>query len=127
MKKILMMGLIISTIVFGNETKTVEKKIDNEISNKEMLDVLNEVMVKAQMDIMSLNEKIKREVKNDEDYKKIKKLITETLEYNKKMSKNIKEQWEIQEINFDKIKENIEKEFTAKPDIIIKTNEKTTK
>ena len=127
MKKILMIGLIISTIVFGNETKTVEKKIDNEISNKEMLNVLSEVMVKVQMDIMRLNEKIKRETKNDEDYEKAKKLITETLEYNKKMSKNIKEQWEIQEINFDKIKENIEKEFTAKPDIIIKTNGKTTK
>ena len=57
-----------------------------------------------------------------------KKYLENLKEINKKIRKDIKEQWENQEINFDKIKENIEKEFTANPNIIIKPdNKKTTK
>lgn len=84
--------------------------------------------------MVKLSEKLKKEIKdnkNNKEYEKIRDLMKETVEYNKKylenlkginerISKNIKEQWESQEMNFDKIKENIEKEFTAKPDIIIK-------
>lgn len=139
MKKFLMLGLLMSVVAFGVEipqqTKIVDEKIDNEMLKKE----INDIIEKAQMDMVKLSEKVKKEIKNDKDYEKIRNLMKETIEYNKKylenlkeinkkIRKDIKEQWENQEINFDKIKENIEKEFTAKPDIIMKNNgEKTTK
>lgn len=131
MKKFLMLGLLMSVVAFGVEipqqTKIVDEKIDNEMLKKE----INDIIEKAQMDMVKLSEKVKKEIKNDKDYEKIRNLMKETVEYNKKylenlkginerIKKDIKEQWEIQEINFDKIKENIEKEFTAKPDIITK-------
>lgn len=131
MKKFLMLGLLMSVVAFGVEipqqTKIVDEKIDNEMLKKE----INDIIEKAQMDMVKLSEKVKKEIKNDKDYEKIRNLMKETIEYNKKylenlkeinkkIRKDIKEQWESQEINFDKIKENIEKEFTAKPDIIIK-------
>lgn len=131
MKKFLMLGLLMSVVAFGVEipqqTKIVDEKIDNEMLKKE----INDIIEKAQMDMVKLSEKVKKEIKNDKDYEKIRNLMKETIEYNKKylenlkeinkkIRKNIKEQWESQEMNFDKIKENIEKEFTAKPDIIIK-------
>ena len=131
MKKFLMLGLLMSVVAFGVEipqqTKIVDEKNDNEMLKKE----INDIIEKAQMDMVKLSEKVKKEIKNDKDYEKIRNLMKETVEYNKKyleklkginerISKNIKEQWESQEMNFDKIKENIEKEFTAKPDIIIK-------
>lgn len=130
MKKFLILGLLMSVVAFGVETsqqsKTVEK-VDNEMLKKE----INDIIEKAQMDMVKLSEKVKKEIKNDKDYEKIRNLMKETIEYNKKylenlkeinkkIRKDIKEQWESQEMNFDKIKENIEKEFTAKPDIIIK-------
>lgn len=139
MKKFLILGLLMSVVAFGVEipqqTKIVDEKIDNEMLKKE----INDIIEKAQMDMVKLSEKVKKEIKNDKDYEKIRNLMKETIEYNKKylenlkeinkkIRKDIKEQWENQEINFDKIKENIEKEFTAKPDIIMKNNgEKTTK
>lgn len=138
MKKFLMLGLLMSVVAFGVEipqqTKIVDEKIDNEMLKKE----INDIIEKAQMDMVKLSEKVKKEIKNDKDYEKIRNLMKETIEYNKKylenlkeinkkIRKDIKEQWESQEMNFDKIKENIEKEFTANPNIIIKTNEKTTK
>ena len=131
MKKFLMLGLLMSVVAFGVEipqqTKIVDEKIDNEMLKKE----INDIIEKAQMDMVKLSEKVKKEIKNDKDYEKIRNLMKETIEYNKKylenlkeinkkIRKDIKEQWESQEINFDKIKENVEKEFTAKPDIIIK-------
>lgn len=131
MKKFLMLGLLMSVVAFGVEipqqTKIVDEKIDNEMLKKE----INDIIEKAQMDMVKLSEKVKKEIKNDKDYEKIRNLMKETVEYNKKylenlkeinekIRKDIKEQWENQEINFDKIKENIEKEFTAKPDIITK-------
>lgn len=131
MKKFLMLGLLMSVVAFGVEipqqTKIVDEKIDNEMLKKE----INDIIEKAQMDMVKLSEKVKKEIKNDKDYEKIRNLMKETIEYNKKYLENlkeinkktrkdIKEQWENQEINFDKIKENIEKEFTAKPDIITK-------
>lgn len=131
MKKFLILGLLMSVVAFGVEipqqTKIVDEKIDNEMLKKE----INDIIEKAQMDMVKLSEKVKKEIKNDKDYEKIRNLMKETIEYNKKylenlkeinkkIRKNIKEQWESQEMNFDKIKENIEKEFTAKPDIIIK-------
>jgi hypothetical protein len=131
MKKFLMLGLLMSVVAFGVEipqqTKIVDEKIDNEMLKKE----INDIIEKAQMDMVKLSEKVKKEIKNDKDYEKIRNLMKETIEYNKKylenlkeinkkIRKDIKEQWESQEMNFDKIKENIEKEFTAKPDIIIK-------
>ena len=128
-----------SVVAFGVEipqqTKIVDEKIDNEMLKKE----INDIIEKAQMDMVKLSEKVKKEIKNDKDYEKIRNLMKETIEYNKKylenlkeinkkIRKDIKEQWENQEINFDKIKENIEKEFTANPNIIIKPdNKKTTK
>lgn len=126
MKKFLMLGLLISVVAFGVE-KTVDKKVDNEMLKEEITNIIE----KAQMDMVKLSEKVKKEIKNDKDYEKIRNLMKETIEYNKKylenlkeinkkIRKDIKEQWENQEINFDKIKENIEKEFTAKPDIITK-------
>lgn len=139
MKKFLILGLLMSVVAFGVEipqqTKIVDEKIDNEMLKKE----INDIIEKAQMDMVKLSEKVKKEIKNDKDYEKIRNLMKETIEYNKKYLENLKEinkkirkdikkQWENQEINFDKIKENIEKEFTAKPDIIMKNNgEKTTK
>ena len=143
MKKFLMLGLLMSVVAFGVETsqqtKTVDEKIDNEMLKKEITNIVEQ----AKMDMVKLSEKLKKEIKdnkdkNNEEYEKIRNLMKETIEYNKKylenlkeinekIRKDIKEQWESQEMNFDKIKENIEKEFTAKPDIIIKTNEKTTK
>lgn len=134
MKKFLMLGLLMSVVAFGVEipqqTKTVDEKVDNEMLKKE----INDIVEQAKMDMVKLSEKLKKEIKdnkNNKEYEKIKDLMKETVEYNKKylenlkginerISKNIKEQWESQEMNFDKIKENIEKEFTAKPDIIIK-------
>lgn len=139
MKKFLMLGLLMSVVAFGVEipqqTKIVDEKIDNEMLKKE----INDIIEKAQMDMVKLSEKVKKEIKSDKDYEKIRNLMKETIEYNKKylenlkeinkkIRKDIKEQWENQEINFDKIKENIEKEFTANPNIIIKPdNKKTTK
>ena len=142
MKKFLILGLLMSVVAFGVETsqqaKTVEK-VDNEMLKKEITNIIEQ----AQMDIVKLSEKLKKEIKdnkdkNNKEYEKIRNLMKETVEYNKKylenlkginerIRKDIKEQWESQEMNFDKIKENIEKEFTAKPDIIMKTNGKTTK
>lgn len=142
MKKFLILGLLMSVVAFGVETsqqaKTVEK-VDNEMLKKEITNIIEQ----AQMDIVKLSEKLKKEIKdnkdkNNKEYEKIRNLMKETVEYNKKylenlkginerIRKDIKEQWESQEMNFDKIKENIEKEFTAKPNIIIKPNEKTTK
>lgn len=134
MKKFLMLGLLMSVVAFGVEipqqTKTVDEKIDNKMLKKE----INDIVEQAKMDMVKLSEKLKKEIKdnkNNKEYEKIRDLMKETVEYNKKylenlkginerISKNIKEQWESQEMNFDKIKENIEKEFTAKPDIIIK-------
>ena len=134
MKKFLMLGLLMSVVAFGVEIpqqpKTVDEKIDNEMLKKEISDIVEQ----AKMDMVKLSEKLKKEIKdnkNNKEYEKIRDLMKETVEYNKKylenlkginerISKNIKEQWESQEMNFDKIKENIEKEFTAKPDIIIK-------
>lgn len=134
MKKFLMLGLLMSVVAFGVEipqqTKTVDEK------------EINDIVKQAKMDMVKLSEKLKKEIKdnkNNKEYEKIRDLMKETVEYNKKylenlkkinerIEKDIKEQWENQEINFDKIKENIEKEFTAKPDIIMKTNgEKITK
>ena len=143
MKKFLMLGLLMSVVAFGVEipqqAKTVDEKVDNKMLKKEITDIVEQ----AQMDMVKLSEKLKKEIKdnkdkNNKEYEKIRKLMKETVEYNKKylenlkrinerIEKNIKEQWESQEMNFDKIKENIEKEFTAKPDIIMKTNGKTTK
>lgn len=135
MKKFLMLGLLMSVVAFGVEipqqTKIVDEKIDNEMLKKE----INDIIEKAQMDMVKLSEKVKKEIKNDKDYEKIRNLMKETIEYNKKylenlkeinkkIRKDIKEQWENQEINFDKIKENIEKEFTANPNIIIKPDNK---
>ena len=141
MKKFLILGLLMSVVAFGVEipqqTKT-DEKVDNEMLKKE----INNIVEQAQMDMVKLSEKLKKEIKdnkNNKEYEKIRNLMKEIVEYNKKylenlkginerISKNIKEQWESQEMNFDKIKENIEKEFTAKPDIIMKNNgEKTTK
>lgn len=123
MKKFLMLGLLMSVVAFGVEIPQQTKAVDE----KE----INDIVEQAQMDMVKLSEKVKKEIKNDKDYEKIRNLMKETIEYNKKylenlkeinkkIRKDIKEQWENQEINFDKIKENIEKEFTAKPDIIIK-------
>lgn len=134
MKKFLMLGLLMSVVAFGVEIPQQTKAVDE----KE----INDIVEQAKMDMVKLSEKLKKEIKdnkNNKEYEKIRDLMKETVEYNKKylenlkginerISKNIKEQWESQEMNFDKIKENIEKEFTAKPDIIIKNNgEKTTK
>jgi|GEM_PF-6117093 hypothetical protein len=134
MKKFLMLGLLMSVVAFGVEipqqAKTVDEKVDNKMLKKEITDIVEQ----AQMDMVKLSEKLKKEIKdnkNNKEYEKIRDLMKETVEYNKKylenlkkinerIEKDIKEQWENQEINFDKIKENIEKEFTAKPDIIIK-------
>ena len=141
MKKFLILGLLMSVVAFGVEipqqNKTVDEKVNNEMLKKEITDIVEQ----AQMDMVKLSEKLKKEIKdnkdkNNKEYEKIRNLMKETVEYNKKylenlkginerIKKDIKEQWEIQEMNFDKIKENIEKEFTAKPDIIIK--QKTTK
>lgn len=126
MKKFLMLGLLMSVVAFGVEIPQQTKAVDE----KE----INDIVEQAKMDMVKLSEKLKKEIKdnkNNKEYKKIRDLMKETVEYNKKylenlkginerISKNIKEQWESQEMNFDKIKENIEKEFTAKPDIIIK-------
>lgn len=134
MKKFLMLGLLMSVVAFGVEIPQQTKAVDE----KE----INDIVEQAKMDMVKLSEKLKKEIKdnkNNKEYEKIRDLMKETIEYNKKylenlkginerIRKNIKEQWENQEINFDKIKENIEKEFTAKPDIIMKNNgEKTTK
>lgn len=134
MKKFLMLGLLMSVVAFGVEIPQQTKVVDE----KE----INDIVEQAKMDMVKLSEKLKKEIKdnkNNKEYEKIRDLMKETVEYNKKylenlkginerIRKNIKEQWENQEINFDKIKENIEKEFTAKPDIIMKNNgEKTTK
>lgn len=135
MKKFLMLGLLMSVVAFGVEVKTDDNKMNDEMLKKEITDIIE----KAQMDMVKLSEKLKEEIKKEtkvdeklnKNYKKIVNLMKETVEYNEKylgnlktinerISKNIKEQWESQEMNFDKIKENIEKEFTAKPDIIIK-------
>ena len=134
MKKFLILGLLMSVVAFGVEIpqqpKTIDEKVDNEMLKKEITDIVEQ----AKMDMIKLSEKLKKEIKdnkNNKEYEKIRNLMKETVEYNKKylenlkginerISKNIKEQWESQEMNFDKIKENIEKEFTAKPDIIIK-------
>jgi hypothetical protein len=126
MKKFLMLGLLMSVVAFGVEIPQQTKAVDE----KE----INDIVKQAKMDMIKLSEKLKKEIKdnkNNKEYEKIRDLMKETVEYNKKylenlkginerISKNIKEQWESQEMNFDKIKENIEKEFTAKPDIIIK-------
>lgn len=126
MKKFLMLGLLMSVVAFGVEISQQTKAVDE----KE----INDIVEQAKMDMVKLSEKLKKEIKdnkNNKEYEKIRDLMKETVEYNKKylenlkginerISKNIKEQWESQEMNFDKIKENIEKEFTAKPDIIIK-------
>lgn len=126
MKKFLMLGLLMSVVTFGVEIPQQTKAVDE----KE----INDIVEQAKMDMVKLSEKLKKEIKdnkNNKEYEKIRDLMKETVEYNKKylenlkginerISKNIKEQWESQEMNFDKIKENIEKEFTAKPDIIIK-------
>lgn len=126
MKKFLMLGLLMSVVAFGVEIPQQTKAVDE----KE----INDIVEQAKMDMLKLSEKLKKEIKdnkNNKEYEKIRDLMKETVEYNKKylenlkginerISKNIKEQWESQEMNFDKIKENIEKEFTAKPDIIIK-------
>jgi hypothetical protein len=126
MKKFLMLGLLMSVVAFGVEIPQQTKAVDE----KE----INDIVEQAKMDMVKLSEKLKKEIKdnkNNKEYEKIRDLMKETVEYNKKylenlkginerISKNIKEQWESQEMNFDKIKENIEKEFTAKPDIIIK-------
>lgn len=126
MKKFLMLGLLMSVVAFGVEIPQQTKAVDE----KE----INDIVEQAKMDMVKLSEKLKKEIKdnkNNKEYEKIRNLMKETVEYNKKylenlkginerISKNIKEQWESQEMNFDKIKENIEKEFTAKPDIIIK-------
>ena len=126
MKKFLMLGLLMSVVAFGVEIPQQTKAVDK----KE----INDIVEQAKMDMVKLSEKLKKEIKdnkNNKEYEKIRDLMKETVEYNKKylenlkginerISKNIKEQWESQEMNFDKIKENIEKEFTAKPDIIIK-------
>lgn len=134
MKKFLILGLLMSVVAFGVEIPQQTKAVDE----KE----INDIVEQAKMDMVKLSEKLKKEIKdnkNNKEYEKIRDLMKETVEYNKKylenlkginerISKNIKEQWESQEMNFDKIKENIEKEFTAKPDIIMKNNgEKTTK
>jgi hypothetical protein len=134
MKKFLMLGLLMSVVAFGVEIPQQTKAVDE----KE----INDIVEQAKMDMVKLSEKLKKEIKdnkNNKEYEKIRDLMKETVEYNKKylenlkginerIRKDIKEQWENQEINFDKIKENIEKEFTAKPDIIMKNNgEKTTK
>lgn len=126
MKKFLMLGLLMSVVAFGVEIPQQTKAVDE----KE----INDIVEQAKMDMVKLSEKLKKEIKdnkNNKEYEKIRDLMKETVEYNKKylenlkginerISKDIKEQWESQEMNFDKIKENIEKEFTAKPDIIIK-------
>ena len=126
MKKFLMLGLLMSVVAFGVEIPQQTKAVDE----KE----INDIVEQAKIDMVKLSEKLKKEIKdnkNNKEYEKIRDLMKETVEYNKKylenlkginerISKNIKEQWESQEMNFDKIKENIEKEFTAKPDIIIK-------
>ena len=123
MKKFLILGLLMSVVAFGVEIPQQTKAVDE----KE----INDIVEQAQMDMVKLSEKLKKEIKDNKEYEKIRDLMKETVEYNKKylenlkginerISKNIKEQWESQEMNFDKIKENIEKEFTAKPDIIIK-------
>ena len=126
MKKFLMLGLLMSVVAFGVEIPQQTKAVDE----KE----INDIVEQAKMDMVKLSEKLKKEIKdnkNNKEYEKIRDLMKETVEYNKKylenlkginerISKNIKEQWESQEMNFDKIKENIEKEFTSKPDIIIK-------
>ena len=136
MKKFLMLGLLMSVVAFGVEIPQQTKAVDE----KEITDIIE----KAQMDMVKLSEKLKEEIKKEtkvdeklnKNYKKIVNLMKETVEYNEKylgnlktinerIRKDIKEQWDSQEMNFDKIKENIEKEFTAKPDIIIK--QKTTK
>lgn len=134
MKKFLMLGLLMSVVAFGVEIPQQTKVVDE----KE----INDIVEQAKMDMVKLSEKLKKEIKdnkNNKDYEKIRNLMKETIEYNKKylenlkeinkkIRKDIKEQWENQEINFDKIKENIEKEFTANPNIIIKPdNKKTTK
>lgn len=135
MKKFLILGLLMSVVAFGVEIPQQTKAVDE----KE----INDIVEQAQMDMVKLSEKLKKEIKdnkdkNNKEYEKIRNLMKETVEYNKKylenlkginerIRKDIKEQWESQEMNFDKIKENIEKEFTAKPNIIIKPNEKTTK
>lgn len=143
MKKFLILGLLMSVVAFGVEipqqNKTVDEKVNNEMLKKEITDIVEQ----AQMDMVKLSEKLKKEIKdnkdkNNKEYEKIRNLMKETVEYNKKylenlkginerIRKDIKEQWENQEINFDKIKENIEKEFTANPNIITKPREKTTK
>lgn len=126
MKKFLMLGLLMSVVAFGVEIPQQTKAVDE----KE----INDIVEQAKMDMVKLSEKLKKEIKdnkNNKEYEKIRDLMKETVEYNKKylenlkeinkkIRKDIKEQWESQEMNFDKIKENIEKEFTAKPDIIIK-------
>lgn len=126
MKKFLMLGLLMSVVAFGVEIPQQTKAVDE----KE----INDIVEQAKMDMVKLSEKLKKEIKdnkNNKEYEKIRNLMKETIEYNKKylenlkeinkkIRKDIKEQWESQEMNFDKIKENIEKEFTAKPDIIIK-------
>lgn len=133
MKKFLMLGLLMSVVAFGVEIPQQTKAVDE----KE----INDIVEQAKMDMVKLSEKLKKEIKdnkNNKEYEKIRDLMKETVEYNKKylenlkginerISKNIKEQWESQEMNFDKIKENIEKEFTAKPDIIIKQKKQLNK
>lgn len=135
MKKFLILGLLMSVVAFGVEVKTDDNKMNDEMLKKEITDIIE----KAQMDMVKLSEKLKEEIKKEtkvdeklnKNYKKIVNLMKETVEYNEKylgnlktinerIRKDIKEQWDSQEMNFDKIKENIEKEFTAKPDIIIK-------
>lgn len=120
MKKFLILGMIMSVVAFG-------KEIENNKSNSLGI----ELFALVEKDIVRLKEKYKDEIKTDENIKKIKNLMNEVIEYNKiysekfetsnkKIFKTLKEQWNIQNIDFEKIQENIKNEFTANPDIVNK-------
>lgn len=96
MKKFLMLGLLMSVVAFGVEisqqTKTVDEKVDNVMLKKE----INDIVEQAQMDMVKLSEKLKKEIKdnkdkNNKEYEKIRNLMKETIEYNKKYLENLKE------------------------------------
>lgn len=123
MKKFLILGMIMSVVAFG-------KEIENNKLNSLGIELFA-LVEKTQTDIVRLKEKYKDEIKTDENIQKIKNLMNEVIEYNKiysekfkisneKILKTLKEQWNVQNIDFGKIQENIKNEFTANPDIVNK-------
>ena len=125
MKKFLILGMIMSVVAFG-------KEIENNKLNSLGIELFA-LVEKTQTDIVRLKEKYKDEIKTDENIQKIKSLMNEVIEYNKiysekfetsneRILKTLKEQWNVKNIDFEKIQENIKNEFVANPDIVNKNS-----